>query len=86
MIGLSDVNAVDLIPLKKSYTIAGKTLSFETGKLGLLANAAVTMSDENGNILFTTVGIKETGLNEKADFFPLVVDYQEKYYAAGKIG
>ncbi len=86
MIGLSDVNVVDLVPLKKSYNIAGKKLSFETGKLGLLANAAVTMSDENGNILFTTVGIKETGLNLKADFFPLVVDYQEKYYAAGKIG
>jgi len=86
MIGLSDANAVDLKPLKKTYEIAGKKLSFETGKLGLLANGAVTMSDENGNILFTTAGIKESGLNEKADFFPLVVDFQEKYYAAGKIG
>lgn len=37
-------------------------------------------------MLFTTAGIKEVGLNLKADFFPLVVDYQEKYYAAGKIG
>lgn len=86
MIGLSDVNAVDMKPLKKTYEIAGKKLSFESGKLGLLANGAVTMSDENGNMLFTTVGVKETGLNEQADFFPLVVDYQEKYYAAGKIG
>ena len=58
MIGLSDANAVDLKPLKKTYEIAGKKLSFETGKLGLLANGAVTMSDENGNILFTTAGIK----------------------------
>ena len=61
-------------------------MSFETGKLGLFANGAVTMSDESGNVLFTTVGIKEVGLNLEADFFPLVVDYQEKYYAAGKIG
>lgn len=86
MIGLSDTNAVELTTLKKSYLIAGKKLSFESGKLGLLANGAVTMSDENDNILFTTVGVKETGLNEQADFFPLVVDYQEKYYATGKIG
>ena len=86
MKGLSDNNVVDIKPLKKSYTISGKTLSFETGKIGLFANGAVTMSDENGNVLFTTVGIKETGLNEQADFFPLVVDYVEKYYATGKIG
>ncbi|MCH8518737.1 polyribonucleotide nucleotidyltransferase [Candidatus Gracilibacteria bacterium] len=86
MVGLTDTNAVEMQPLTKTYNIAGKNLTFETGKLGLLANGAVTMSDELGNILFTTAGIKEVGLNEKADFFPLVVDYQEKYYAAGKIG
>ena len=86
MIGLSDTNAVSLLALKKTYTISGKALSFETGKLGLLANGAVTMSDENGNMLFTTVGVKEVGLNLQADFFPLVVDYIEKYYATGKIG
>lgn len=72
--------------LKKAYTISGKNLTFESGKLGLLANGAVTMSDENGNMLFTTVGVKEVGLNLQADFFPLVVDYVEKYYATGKIG
>jgi len=86
MQGLSDNNVVDLQPLKKTYEISGKKLSFETGKIGLFANGAVTMSDENGNVLFTTVGIKETGLNEQASFFPLVVDYVEKYYATGKIG
>ncbi len=86
MIGLSDNNVVDLLPLKKTYKIAGKNLSFETGKIGLFANGAVTMSDEKGNVLFTTVGFKETGLNEQASFFPLVVDYVEKYYATGKIG
>jgi len=44
------------------------------------------MSDESDNILFVTTGIKEVGLNEQAGFFPLVCDYQEKYYATGKIG
>jgi len=33
--------------LTKTYTIAGKKLIFEAGKLGLLANGAVTMSDES---------------------------------------
>ena len=86
MIWLSDTNAVSMKPLKKTYTISGKALSFETWKLGLLANGSVTMSDENGNMLFTTVWIKEVWLNLQADFFPLVVDYIEKYYATGKIG
>jgi len=86
MQGLSDNNVVDLVPLKKTYEVGGKNLTFETGKIGLFANGAVNMSDENGNVLFTTVGIKETGLNEQASFFPLVVDYVEKYYATGKIG
>ena len=86
MIWLSDINAVSMQALKKAYTISGKNLTFESGKLGLLANGAVTMSDENGNMLFTTVGVKEVGLNLQADFFPLVVDYVEKYYATGKIG
>ena len=86
MIGLSDQNAKDIVPLSTSYTIAGKELNFETGKLALLANGSTTISDADGNILLVTAGFKEEGLNEKADFFPLVVDYQEKYYATGKIG
>lgn len=86
MLGLSDANATKINSLKKVYEIAGKKLSFESGKLGLLINGAVTLSDENDNILFVTAGIKETGLNEKADFFPLMCEYQEKYYASGKIG
>ncbi|MDD5769337.1 MAG: polyribonucleotide nucleotidyltransferase [Candidatus Gracilibacteria bacterium] len=86
MIGLSDKNAVNIIPLKRTYNIGGKNITFETGKLGLLANGSVTVSDDFGNVLFITAGIKEVGVNEKADFFPLVVDYQEKFYATGKIG
>jgi polyribonucleotide nucleotidyltransferase len=37
-------------------------------------------------MLLVAAGIKEVAVNEKADFFPLVVDYQEKFYATGKIG
>lgn len=39
--------------------------------------------DEDGNFLLTTTGI---GNPKDGDFFPLTVEYQEKYYANGKIG
>lgn len=86
MIWISDKNAPDIIPLKKTYTFAWKDLSFETGKLGLLANGTITMTDTLWNMLFTTAWYKEVWLNEQAWFFPLVVDYQEKFYATWKIG
>ncbi len=86
MIWLSDANATTVTPLKKIYDIGGKKISFESGKLGLLINGSVTISDEADNILFVSAGIKEAGLNKKADFFPLSCEYQEKYYATGKIG
>jgi len=86
MNGISDKNAASMISLKKTYEIAGEKITFETGKLGLLINGAVTISDANENILFVTTGFKTKGLNEQASFFPLVVDYQEKFYATWKIG
>ncbi len=85
MIGLSDANATEIKPLVKKYNFSGKELTFETGKLALLANGSVTISDNEDNILLVTTGVKEVGLNEQASFFPLVVDFQEKYYATGKI-
>lgn len=86
MNGISDKNAASMLSLKKTYTIGGEEITLETGKLGLLINGAVTISDTNDNILFVTTGFKTKGLNENASFFPLVVDYQEKFYATGKIG
>ena len=83
---LSDKNATQLTPLKKTYSVADKKVTWESGKLWLLINGTVTMRDEGDNILFVTTGIKEVWLNESAWFFPLVCDYQEKYYATGKIG
>ncbi len=86
MIWLSDKNAVQIQPLKQTFSVGGKNITFEAGKFGLLADGAVTLSDEYGNVLFVTAGVKQSGVNEKADFFPLVVDYVEKFYATGKIG
>lgn len=83
---LSDKNAPMQPVLKRTYVIGGKNISFETGKLWLLANGSVVVSDDDGNMLLVTVWVKESWVNEKADFFPLVVDYQERFYATGKIG
>ncbi len=85
MINLSDKNATTLTPIKKSYNIDGKNITFESWKLGLLINWSVTISDEDDNMLFVSTWFKQEGLNEKADFFPLVVDWQERFYATGKI-
>jgi polyribonucleotide nucleotidyltransferase len=86
MIGLSDKNAKDIVPIRKTYSIGGKEITFETGKLAFLASGSVTLSDTAGNVLLVTAGFKEEGVNQQADFFPLVVDYQEKFYATGTIG
>ncbi len=83
---LSDKNAPLHPVLKRTYVIGGKNIHFETGKLALLANGSVVISDDDGNMLLVTVWVKEDWVNEKADFFPLVVDYQERFYATGKIG
>ncbi|MCT4617679.1 MAG: polyribonucleotide nucleotidyltransferase [Candidatus Gracilibacteria bacterium] len=86
MHGISDKTAPNLEVLKKTYNIAGKDITFEAGRIGLLASGAVTISDEYGNVLFVTTGIEENNVDENAPFFPLMVDYQEKFYAIGKIG
>lgn len=85
MIWLSDKTAVLVKPLKKTYDIEGTKVTFETGKLGLLINWAVTISDDNDNVLFVSTWFKQEWLNLASDFFPLIVEWQEKFYATGKI-
>lgn len=63
--------------------IGGKQIKLETGKLAELADGAVTVQIGDTVVLATCVVSPEP--NETADFFPLLVDYEEKFYAAGKI-
>jgi polyribonucleotide nucleotidyltransferase len=83
--GLSDANVSDKRTISKTYEIGGKKLTLETARLALLANGSVVIRDEAGNYLLTAVGLKDEA-NLAASFFPLTVEFQEKYYAAGKIG
>ena len=68
---------------KKSVTINGKEITFETGKIAKQANGAVIITCGQTTLLCTAV-MGKLG-NEMTDFFPLTVDYIEKMYASGKI-
>ncbi|MEE8439578.1 MAG: polyribonucleotide nucleotidyltransferase, partial [Micropepsaceae bacterium] len=61
----------------------GRTLVLETGRVARQADGAVLATYGETVVLATAVGAREpkTGI----DFFPLTVNYQEKFYAAGKI-
>mgnify|MGYP001578234282 CR=1 FL=1 len=63
--------------------IGGRKLTFETGRLAMQADAAIVVSYGETVVLATVVMSKNerVGIN----YFPLTVDFDEKFYAAGKI-
>src|SRR5215211_4983124 len=61
----------------------GRMITIETGKLARQADGSVTVSIGNCMLLATVVANKDP--KEGQDFFPLSVDYQEKFAAAGRI-
>lgn len=61
----------------------GKPITIETGKLATQADGAVVVRQGNCMILATVVSNKE--VRDGQDFFPLSVDYQEKFASAGRI-
>ncbi len=63
--------------------VAGKTLKIETGKLAKQADGAVLVSYGDTRVLVTVCSNKEPKAG--ADFFPLTVEFAERYYASGKI-
>ena len=73
-------------PNPKSITFdigEGRTVTIETGKLARQADGAVTVQLGNCIILATVVANHEP--KEGQSFFPLTVDYQEKFASAGRI-
>ncbi len=68
---------------KKEIEISGKKISLETGKIARQADGAIVATCGETVVLATVVGAKK--VNPDVDYFPLSVNYQEKYYAAGKI-
>ena len=68
---------------KEEIDFGGKKLVLETGKVARQADGAIIAKLGETVVIATVVGAKK--LNEGQDYFPLSVNYQEKYYAAGKI-
>src|SRR5688572_23699886 len=71
-------------PIRKTFDIGdGRMITIETGRLARQADGAVTVSSGNCMLLATVVATKEA--KEGQSFFPLSVDYQEKFASAGRI-
>jgi polyribonucleotide nucleotidyltransferase len=68
---------------RKSIDWAGRKLTLETGRMARQADGAVLATYGETMVLATAVFAKQPKPGQ--DFFPLTVNYQEKFYAAGKI-
>ena len=69
-------------PITVSTTIGGKTITIETGRMALQAAGSVTVRLAD-TVLFSAVCHTDSP-REGIDYFPLQVDYREKFYAAGQ--
>ncbi len=63
--------------------LAGKKISFETGKMACLANGSVLVRFGDTTVMVNVTAAQKP--REGVDFFPLSVDFEEKLYAVGKI-
>jgi polyribonucleotide nucleotidyltransferase len=61
----------------------GRELTIETGKMGFLADGAVTVRYGDTVVLGTAVVSNQP--RDGVDFFPLLIDFEERFYASGKI-
>lgn len=70
---------------EKSFTLSlgGRDLVIETGTLAKQASGSVTVRYGDTVVLATAVMSKE--MSRITGYFPLMVDFEERYYAAGKI-
>src|SRR5688572_5324512 len=62
---------------------AGRKLVLESGKMARQADGAVVATYGETTVLATVVSVREPKPGQ--DFFPLTVNYQERYYASGRI-
>ncbi len=65
------------------YTLAGRPLTIETGKMAGLANGSCLVKYGDTTVLCTATASEKP--RDGIDFLPLSVDFEERMYAAGKI-
>jgi len=68
---------------KQEIEVDGKKIILETGKIARQADGAIIATCGETVVIATAVAEKK--VNPEMDYFPLQVNYQEKYYAAGRI-
>jgi polyribonucleotide nucleotidyltransferase len=69
--------------IKKTFTYGRHTVTLETGEIARQAGGAVIVNMEDTVVIASVCAAK--GTKPGQDFFPLTVDYVEKFYAAGRI-
>ena len=67
----------------KECKLGSQVLKIETGNIAKQADGSVLVSLGDTIVMVTVVFKKD--VNPEQDFFPLTVDYQEKFYAGGRI-
>ena len=70
-------------PYEVSSNLAGRTLTLKSGFFAQQASGSVIIS-LNDTVLLATATMSESP-RAGCDFFPMMVDFEERYYAAGKI-
>ena len=69
--------------IKKSIEISGQTLTIETGRMAKQASGSVLVT--YGETVVLVASTANQGIEPSRGFFPLTIDYREKFYASGKI-
>ena len=70
-------------PIRTSIEIGGKTLTLETGRMAKQANGAIFATYGGTAVLASAVSTNKNKVG--SPFFPLSCDYQERFYASGRI-
>ena len=65
-----------------TISVGGREITFETGKIARQANASVMV--RSGDTMVLTTACASTGVSPDIDYFPLRVDYQEKFSSTGR--
>src|SRR3989344_4303956 len=73
---------MDLNRRKFTVEVGGETLTLETSNIASQTNGSVIATYGGTTVLATAVMSKK---DKEVDYMPLAVDYEEKFYAAGKI-
>ncbi|HEY0974133.1 MAG TPA: polyribonucleotide nucleotidyltransferase [Solimonas sp.] len=77
------IPATPAVPVKKTFQYGKQSVTLETGAVARQAGAAVIVTIDDTVVFVSVVGKKEA--KPEQDFFPLTVDYMERFYAGGRI-